>query len=105
MIEIDLSAQREQQGRDPHRDDDPDAPPDEASPPVAGEDQGHAEEDEHEHDEHDAHAVEQMHGAFRLVELVGVEQGDLEVLLILGETVEDGDAALVEPFDDLIDDR
>ena len=45
-----------------------------------------------------------MHGAAGLLELAGVEQFDLEVLLLLGEAVEHRDAAVVEPLHDLVDD-
>ncbi len=101
--EIRGSAEREQSGGDGHRDDEPDAPPHQRAPAVARERERGCEQHEDEHDEHDAQPVEQVHGAPGLLELAGVEQLDLEVLLLLGEAVEHRDAAFVEPLDDLVD--
>ena len=101
--EIGGSCEREQSGGDGHRGDESDAPPHQRAPPVAREGERAGKQQEDERDEHDARPVEQVHGAAGLLELTGVEQLDLEVLLLLPEAVEHRDTALVEPLDDLVD--
>jgi len=103
--EICRSAEREQGGHDRHRDDEPEPPPHQRAAPVTRQCERHCEQHEDEHDEHDAQPVEQVYSTAGLLELTGVEELDLEVLLLLGETVEHGDAAFVESLHDLVDDR